>query len=170
MHTWALGLSCETPGSLTTARELQTCTFQGPGASNTTKIPRKDPKRVKEERKLWRRREKARNFGPSTFRGSTLQGPTLLALLGPTLLGPTLLGPTLLGSTLRGHPSGPNFFKVWGLHPSRAPHFVVPKFNIQKLAEIELPEVEIGRSRNWPKSKKRAEVEIGRSRSPPLAR
>ena len=48
-----------------------------------------------------------------------------------------------------------------GLHPSRAPHFVVPKFNIQKLAEVE-----IGRSRNWPKSKL-AEVEIGRSRNWP---
>ena len=52
-------------GSHTTAPELQTCTFEGPGASNTTKIPRKDPKRQEEERKLWREREKkARNFGP----------------------------------------------------------------------------------------------------------
>ena len=30
------------------ARELQTCTFEGPGFKNTTKIPREDP----EERKL----------------------------------------------------------------------------------------------------------------------
>ena len=37
--------------------------------------------------------------------------------------------------------------KFWASHPSRAPHFVVPKFDIRKLAEVE-----IGRSRNWPKS------------------
>ena len=97
--------------------------FRAPGASNTTKIPRKDPKREKEERKLWQRRaKKARNFGPPTLRGSTLRGPTF-SRFGP-----------------------PPF----GAHPSRAPHFVVPKFNIQKL--LELAEVEIGRSRNWPKS------------------
>ena len=54
-----------------TAQELQTRTFQGPGASNTTI---KDPKREKEERKLWREREKKR---PPTLRGSTLRGPTI---------------------------------------------------------------------------------------------
>ena len=31
------------PGFHTTSRELQTCTCEGPGASNTTKIPREDP-------------------------------------------------------------------------------------------------------------------------------
>ena len=45
----ALRLSCERPhqtgrGSHTTARELQTCTFQGPGASNTTKFNVKTPR------------------------------------------------------------------------------------------------------------------------------
>ena len=40
-------------GLHTTVRELQMCTFQGPGASNTTKIPRKDPQeRENKERKL----------------------------------------------------------------------------------------------------------------------
>ena len=34
-------------GFHTTARELQTCTFEDPGASNTTKIPREDPQREK---------------------------------------------------------------------------------------------------------------------------
>ena len=43
-----------------TRRELQTCTFQCPCTSNTTKIPRKDPKREKEEGKLWREIEKKR--------------------------------------------------------------------------------------------------------------
>ena len=33
------------PGLHTTARELQTCTFEGPGASNTTKIQREDTQR-----------------------------------------------------------------------------------------------------------------------------
>ena len=51
----------------------------GPGASNTTKIPRKNSKREKEERKLWRGREKKRAiFGPPTLQGSTLLGSTLL--------------------------------------------------------------------------------------------
>ena len=40
------------PGLHTTARELQTCTFQGPGASNTTKIPQKDPKKREERKKI----------------------------------------------------------------------------------------------------------------------
>ena len=46
-----------------TARELQTCTFQGPCASNTTKIPREDTQRDTERTKRWRE-ERARNFGP----------------------------------------------------------------------------------------------------------
>ena len=93
--------------------------------------------------------------------GPTLRGPTFLGL-GPPPFGarpeasPHPSGPhpfqgsTLLGSTLR----GPFFLGLpppFGAHPSRAPHFVV-KFNIR-----------IGRSRNWPKSKKRA----GRSRNWP---
>ena len=50
MHVWALGLSCETPASgppglHATTRELQTRTLKGPGASNTTKIPRADTQR-----------------------------------------------------------------------------------------------------------------------------
>ena len=36
------------PGFHTTARELQTYTFKGPGASNTTKFPREDPQRKSE--------------------------------------------------------------------------------------------------------------------------
>ena len=50
--------------------------------------------------------------------------------------GPPPFGPPPFGT----HPSGPP--------PFGAPPFVVHKFNIQKLAEVE-----IGRSRNWPKSK-----------------
>ena len=61
------------------------------------------------------------NFGPSTLWGSTLLG-------SPPFEAP-------LFQFLGLHPAVP--------HPSRAPHFVIPKFNIQKLAEVEI---------NWPKS------------------
>ena len=37
------------PGLHTTTRELQTRTFERPGASNTTKIPRENPQREKKE-------------------------------------------------------------------------------------------------------------------------
>ena len=44
----------------------QTCTFQGPCASNTTKIPREDTQRDTERAKWWREREeKERNSGRS---------------------------------------------------------------------------------------------------------
>ena len=56
----------------------------------------------------------------------------------PSLRGPPPFGaPLFLGLGL--HPRG--------LHPLGAPPLVVQKFNIQKMAEVE-----IGRSRNWPKS------------------
>ena len=147
MHIWALGLSCETPaasgppGLLTTARELQTCTFQGPGASNTTKIPRKDPKREKEERKLWREEgKKSAKFwaphpsGLHASGGNYPSGP-------PPFGGPTLGGP-----------------KIQHLKIGRSRNW--PK---SKMAEVEN-----GRSRywpksNWPNSKKTA----GRSRNWP---
>ena len=64
MHVWALGLSCETPaasgppGPHTTTRELQTRTFTGSGASNTTKIPRQDTQRDTKRAKSWRERKK----------------------------------------------------------------------------------------------------------------
>ena len=49
--------SCETPalgppGFHKTTRELQTCTFKGPGASNTTKIPREDTQERGERMKI----------------------------------------------------------------------------------------------------------------------
>ena len=66
------------------------------------------------------------------------------------------------------HPSGPSPFGAgappFGGSTLRGPTLCRPKFNIQKLAEVE-----IGRSQNWPKSKL-AEVEIGRSRKKELAK
>ena len=143
-------------GSHTTARELQTCTFHGPGASNTTKIPRKEPKREKEERKLWREEEKkARNFGlhPSGLHPSglhPLRGSTFSRFGPPTFGAPTF---------------GAHFFWVWastlgtslwGPHPWWSKNSISKNWPKSKLAEVD-----IGRTRK----KKLAEVEIGRSRS-----
>ena len=101
MHVWALGLWCETPaasgprGLHTTTRELQTCTFVGPGASkHHPKTTRRPEEREKERNWWWETEEKARNFGPSTLRGATLWGPK------PS-------GP---------NPSGPDVFWVWAAH------------------------------------------------------
>ena len=55
------------PGLHTTTRELHTCTFERPGASNTTKIPREDPlerERIKNEISGGREKKKERNLGP----------------------------------------------------------------------------------------------------------
>ena len=54
------------PGFHTTARELQTCTFERTGASNTTKIPRKRPKEREKRRKNCggREKKKRKNLGP----------------------------------------------------------------------------------------------------------
>ena len=61
-------------GLQTTVRELQTCTFERPGASNT-KIPREDPQRGKKRTNFAAGQgKKARNFGPSTLRGPTFSG------------------------------------------------------------------------------------------------
>ena len=96
----------------------------------------KSPKRGREERKLWRETGKKKR---------EILGPTLR---GPTLRGPTLRGPTLRGPPFGAHPSGPT---LRGLHPLWSQN---SKINIQKLAEVELAELEkkAGRSRNWPKS------------------
>ena len=96
---WALGLSCETPaappdrvrrGSHTTARELQTCTFQGPCASNTTKIPRKRPKdRGKRIKNCGGRGKKksAKFWAPPPF-GAPPFGASTFSGFGPPSFGP----------------------------------------------------------------------------------
>ena len=112
-HIWALGLSCETsavsgpPGLHTTTRELQTCTFERTGASNTTKIPRKRSKEGEKSKKLWREREEKRKFWATPpFEapplGPTLRGPTFSRFGPPTHRGSTLLGSTLLGGAAEG--------------------------------------------------------------------
>ena len=118
-------------GSHTTARELQTCTFQGPGASkhhqNSTRRPPERHRnsetvagKGRKSAKFWAPHPSGHHpsgphpsgphpFGAPPFRGPTLRGPTLR---GPTLRGPTLRGPTFSRfgpPTHRGlHPSGPH--------------------------------------------------------------
>ena len=103
MHVWALGLSCETPaappdraaGARTRQPEnSKRAHLSAPGASNTTKIPRKRPKEREKRKKLWREEGKK----SAKFRAPTLLGPTLL---GPTMRSPCLRAPTLLGPTMR---------------------------------------------------------------------
>ena len=100
------------PGFHTTAREFQTCTFKGPGASNTTKIPREDPQRERErekERRWGQEREKksakfwAPAFGHPPFE-PTLRFPTLRAHIPPgsTLRPPSLRAEALQASTFSG--------------------------------------------------------------------
>ena len=85
-----LGLSSETPaasgdrrpglvGLHTTTRELQTCTFERPGASNTTKIPRADhPDRHKKSEMVAGEGKKKREIlGSPPFGAPTPSGPTL---------------------------------------------------------------------------------------------
>ena len=110
----------------------KTCTFERPGASNTTKIPREDTQRETKRAKMgagegknakfWALRPSAPPFKAPDFGAPDFGAPPFGALLFPGL----------------------------GPPPFGAPPFVVQKFNIQKLAEIE-----IGRTRkkSWPKSK-----------------
>ena len=75
-----LWLSCEAPAARSGGaarashddQRAQTCTFERPGASNTTKIPREDPQREKKERNFRRERKKRANFGRS--RGRSVSG------------------------------------------------------------------------------------------------
>ena len=52
----------------------QPCTFDGPGASNTTKIPREDTQREKKNETGAGDGKKAKNFGRSGGRGSGGKG------------------------------------------------------------------------------------------------
>ena len=112
-------------GSHTTARELQTCTFQGTCASkhhqNSTRRPPERHRNSETEAgkgrksaKFWASHPSGPHpFGAPPFRGPTLSGPHPFGappFRGPTLRGstfsrfgpPTHRGSTLRGSTLRG--------------------------------------------------------------------
>ena len=87
-------LWCETPaasglpGVHTTTRELQTCTFEGSGASNTTKFPREDTQRERQKKSEISggsgEKKKREILGPPTLRCSIFLG------LGSTLWGLTM--------------------------------------------------------------------------------
>ena len=85
-------LVCETPaasgppGLHKTTREIQTCTFEGFRASNTTKIQRKDQQEREKRMKIVageERGKKARNFGPP-FGAPPFGAPLLHELCLPT--------------------------------------------------------------------------------------
>ena len=103
------------PGLHTTARELQTCTFEGSAASNTTKIPRQ-AERHKESETVMGKEEKARNFGPSPLWGPHPSEPHPSAphTSGPHPSAPHPSAPHPSGPHPSApHPSGPDFFWVW---------------------------------------------------------
>ena len=123
LHVWALGLSCENPaasgppGLHMTTRELQTCTFERTGASNTTKIPRKRPTkeggknkncggRGKKSAKFW-----APPFGSPQLRRHTTSGPAFSGF-GPPFGPPTPSGPPT-PPNFGPHYFGPHYFWVW---------------------------------------------------------
>ena len=105
------------------ARELQTCTFERPGASNTTKIQRKRPKEGEKNENCGGRGIKKREIlgpppfgaplflgsGPPPFGAPTLRGPHLSGpppFEAPLFWAPTLLGPPFwapMGETLKHH-------------------------------------------------------------------
>ena len=83
IHTAAL----RPPGRHTTARELQTCTFQGPGASKTPpKFHEKTPRETQKRARWWREREKkSANFWASHPSGLHPSGPHFFQVWAPTL-------------------------------------------------------------------------------------
>ena len=101
------------PGLHTTARELQTCTSEGPGASNTTKIPREDARREKKTREDPQRekwgwdREKSTTFGE--FWASHLRAATPPPFRPSPFEPPPHRAPTLRSHTIRA---------PFGAHPS----------------------------------------------------
>ena len=79
-HTRSVGASHDSP-------RAQTCTFEGPSASNTTQIPREDPQEREDRIKIVAGGEKkARNFGRS--RGRAVQQGSGPAGSGPVEGGP----------------------------------------------------------------------------------
>ena len=115
-------------GSHTTARELQTCTFEGPGASNTTKIPRKRPKE---------REKRIKNCGG--------RGKKSAKFWAPHPSGPHPSGPPPFGAPPSGPPTlrGPHFF--WVCPPTLCGPTMTPKIG-QGLVKLGWPK------RDWPKS------------------
>ena len=105
------------PGLHTTARELQTCTFEGSAASNTTKIPRQAERHKESETVMGKGRKSAKfwpvpPFGAPPFGAPPFGAPPFGAPpFGAPPFGTPPFGARFflgLGPTLRGpHPSEP---------------------------------------------------------------
>ena len=100
-------------------RALQTCTFDGPGASNTTKIPREDPQEMEERMKIVGRGKKKRE----------ILGPPFVRVRGPTHRAPPFAAPPF-------GPFRPLCFLGLGSHllgrktnTQKNPFLLCPRFN-----------------------------------------
>ena len=131
-------IKCARRGSHTTARELQTCTFQGTGASkkNRTKFHEKTPKREERKKIVAGREKKARNFGPRAsflgFEPPPLRAPHQNKKLAKTGLAKCSHGPqnTLdILNTLNKHPRHPR-------HPKHPRHPEHPKHPLLDLSGL----------------------------------
>ena len=109
------------PGFHTTARELQTCILEGPNTTNTTDIPREDPKRQKKKSDSGgrEREKKSAKCWASRLRAPPFEPPRCGAPpFGPPPFGPpTLQALTFSRSGPHRSPSSPpqNLKLVWGL-------------------------------------------------------
>ena len=132
-------------GSHTTARDSKLCTFQGPGASYTTKIPRKDPQERERRKKIvaGEGKNSAKFWALHLFGASTPLGAsrTSFGRLHPFGASRPLSGPPPCRGSF--HPSAPSV---------EGPTLCESKNSTsRRLAD----------PRNWPNSKKSlAEVEI----------
>ena len=177
VHVWALELSCPR----TTRAHLRSRRFKH-HQNSTRRQPERDKKR-KKNAKFWAPHPEGTDFGQSRFGHPDLTNPILAnptSFLDLVCIMAQRVGPKKRKN--RAPKGGAPKWSPFGAPPFVAPGFgtplflglgpfVVQKFNIQKLAEVE-----IDRSRKWPKSKlaevklaelekkKLAEVEIGRSR------
>ena len=125
--------------------------FRAPALQTTPKFHARTPRERKKKENCGGRGKKKREIlGPPPF-GAPPFGwaPPFWA---PPFWAPPYWAPPLFWAPPFWAPPfwAPPFWAppFWAPPLRRAPHFVVPKFNIQKLAEVEF-----GRSRNWPKSK-----------------
>ena len=131
------------PGLHTTTRELQTRTFERPGASNTTKIPRENPQRERRRNEIsgGREQKKSAKFWAPHPSGPTLRAPNPS---GPTFSGfgpPPLRGPHLSGSPPLRVPTPP------GPHPSGSPPLRVPTNTIGQMRSGQIWSNKIGQIR-----------------------
>ena len=118
---------------------------------NSTKGPQE-----KEERKLWREEgKKSAKFWAPTLRGPTLRGSTF-SRFGASPFGPPPFFPPPFWAP-------PFWAPPFWAPPFWAPPFGAPPFEGPTLCGPKIQHPKIGRSRNWPKSKKKA----GRSRNWP---